>query len=261
MTVRLSIEADLDYYLPEPADILLQIEAAATPEQRLDHQQLTIWSDFPIAAVAGEDGIGQRSWVRVARLLQARYRAEVTIDRAAVALDSYGATPPRGLPGNVVAYLLPSRYCPSDRLEGFVRRRFAGLEGGAMASALAHWVQNELTYQGGMSNGTTTALDTFASRTGVCRDYAHLLVSLARAAEIPARCVAAYAPGVDPPDFHAVAELWLDGAWRLVDATGMSTADEIAGVAVGRDATDIAFMTVFGNAFFQQQRVQVRRLA
>ncbi|WP_342454627.1 transglutaminase-like domain-containing protein [Sphingomonas sp. H160509] len=57
----------------------------------------------------------------------------------------------------------------------------------------------------------TTALDTFASRSGVCRDYSHLLVSLARAGGIPARCVSAYAPGVDPPDFHAVAELWLAG--------------------------------------------------
>ena len=80
----------------------------------------------------------------------------------------------------------------------------------------------------------------------MCRDYAHLLVALARAGGIPARCVSAYAPGVDPPDFHAVAELWLDGDWRLVDATRMATCGDIARVCVGRDATDIAFMTVFG---------------
>ena len=108
--------------------------------------------------------------------------------------------------------------------------------------------------------GTTTALDTFASREGVCRDYAHLLVALARAAEIPARCVAAYAPDVTPPDFHAVAELWLDGGWHLVDATGMASPAEIARICVGRDATDIAFMTVFGTAQLIAQRVRVDRL-
>ncbi len=261
MSVRLSIEVDLDYSLPEDADVLLQIEAAATAEQVLHDPRLTIWSDHPIAAVVGENGIGQRSWVRIAGRLQAQYRAEVTVTRAPVSLASHGATPPRGLPGETVAYLLPSRYCPSDRLEGFVRRRFAGLSGGTMAAALADWVHSELTYRPGISNGTTTALDTFASRMGVCRDYSHLLVSLARAAEIPARCVAAYAPGVDPPDFHAVAELWLDGAWRLVDATGMAAAEELAGVAVGRDATDIAFMTVFGTCFLQEQRVSVIRVS
>ena len=94
----------------------------------------------------------------------------------------------------------------------------------------------------------------------MCRDFAHLLVTMARAGGIPARCVSAYAPGVDPPDFHAVAELWLDGEWRLVDATGMARADELARVAVGRDATDIAFLTIFGRAEMMRQTVRVVRL-
>lgn len=258
--MRLSIDVTLDYVLKDPADILLQIEVAATPDQRLEHQSLTIWSDHGVTAVAGEDGIGQRCWVRADHGLIARYEAIVAIDRPAVRLETLGATPARGLGGGLIPYLLPSRYCESDRLEGFVRRRFGGLSGGAMAAALADWVATRLTYQSGSSSGVTTALDTFGMRSGVCRDYAHLLVALARAAEIPARCVSAYAPGVDPPDFHAVAELWLEGGWHLVDATGMAHADEIAKVCVGRDATDIAFMTVFGEAQLCDQRVGVKRL-
>jgi len=258
--VRLSIDVVLDYHLPAAADILLQVEVAAMPDQRLAHQALTIWSDSPIAAVVGEDGIGQRCWIRGDRRFQARYRAEVAIDRVAHDLAGLPATPVRALPGALVPYLLPSRYCQSDRFEGFVRAEFAGLEGGALAQALADWTAAAMTYRSNGSSGETTALDTFASRSGVCRDYAHLLVALARAGEIPARCVAAYAPGVDPPDFHAVAELWLDGGWHLVDATGMARADEIARVCVGRDATDIAFMTVFGTADLLEQRVTVTRL-
>lgn len=258
--MRLSIDVTLDYVLKAPADILLQIEAAATSDQRLEHQSLTIWSDHGVTAVAGEEGIGQRCWVRADHGLLARYNAVVAIDRPVVRLDRMQATPARALGGALIPYLLPSRYCESDRLEGFVRQRFAGLAGGAMAAALVDWVATRLTYQSGSSSGVTTALDTFGSRSGVCRDYAHLLVALARAAEIPARCVSAYAPGVDPPDFHAVAELWLEGAWHLVDATGMARADDIAKVCVGRDATDIAFMTVFGEAQLCDQRVRVTRL-
>ncbi len=260
MPVRLAIEADLDYWLPEPADILLQLEAAALPDQRLDSRSLTVWSDHPIAATDGDEGMGQRCWARTQYRLMAQYRATVTVDRVAVDIAALPPTPPRALPGAVIPYLLPSRYCQSDRLEGFVRREFGGLSGGAMAQALLEWTRGALIYRSGVSQGDTTALDTFASRMGVCRDYAHLLVSLARAAEIPARCVGAYAPGVEPPDFHAVVELWLDGAWRLVDPTGMARVEEIVRICVGRDATDIAFMTVFGTAFFQAQRVTVHRL-
>lgn len=258
--MRLSIEALLDYQFDEPADVLLQVEAAAMADQRLETQSLVVESDHPIRAVAGEDGIGQRCWARGSRRLVARYAATVRVERAAAALDTLPATPVTRLPAATIPYLLPSRYCESDRFEHFVRRTFDGLTGGALATALVGWVADHLDYDNAVSNRGTGALETFAERRGVCRDYAHLTVALARAAEIPARCVSAYAPGVDPPDFHAVAELWLDGAWHLVDATGMARADEIARVGVGRDATDIAFMTVFGTARMAEQRVRVVRL-
>lgn len=256
--MRLSIEVDLDYaIMGPPTDVLLQIEAAAMADQRIVSEALTVWSDTPVVAVRGEEGIGQRCWIRAESWLKAEYRATVEIDRRPVDLARLPATPARALDGTLVPYLLPSRYCQSDRLEGFVRRQFGGMGGGALAVALADWVADALDYRANTSSGETTAIDTFASRSGVCRDYAHLLVALARAGEIPARCVSAYAPGVEPPDFHAVAELWLDGAWRLIDATRMAPAETIARVCVGRDATDIAFMTVFGIAQFVNQRVRV----
>jgi len=256
--MRLSIEVDLDYaIMGPPTDVLLQIEAAAMADQRIVSEALTVWSDTPVVAVRGEEGIGQRCWIRAESWLKAEYRATVEIDRRPVDLARLPATPARALDGTLVPYLLPSRYCQSDRLEGFVRREFGGMGGGALAVALAEWVADALDYRANTSSGETTAIDTFASRSGVCRDYAHLLVALARAGEIPARCVSAYAPGVEPPDFHAVAELWLDGAWRLIDATRMAPAETIARVCVGRDATDIAFMTVFGIAQFVNQRVRV----
>ncbi len=258
--MRLAIDVHLDYNFPEPADVLLQVEVAALPDQRLESASLTIGSDHPVRAVVGEEDIGQRCWARGETRLTAQYSATVQIDRNPIPLETLPATPVRLLPGPLTQYLLPSRYCESDRFETFVRHAFDGLEGGAMATALTAWVRDNLSYEIGSSTGDTTALHTFAERRGVCRDYAHLLVALARAAEIPARCISAYAPGVDPPDFHAVAEVWLDDAWHLVDATGMASCGEIARVCVGRDATDIAFMTVFGRADLVEQRVTVRRV-
>ena len=117
-----------------------------------------------------------------------------------------------------------------------------------------------MAYVAGSSDSETTAADSFVSRQGVCRDYAHLLASFARAGSIPARLVSAYAWRLDPPDFHAVVEVWLDGAWRLVDPTGLAPIEGIARIAVGRDATDIAFMTIFGMAEMRSQSVVVTRL-
>lgn len=258
--MRIAIDVHLDYAFPEPSDVLLQIEAAALPDQRIEHESLIIYSDHPIAATVGEDGVGQRCWAHAEGRLVADYHAVVAITRPTIVLDRLPLTPVRALAGDLIRYLLPSRYCESDRFEHFVRTTFAGLTGGALAAALTDWVRTSLTYRSGTSAGRTGALDTFAERRGVCRDYAHLLVALARAGEIPARCVSAYAPGVDPPDFHAVAELWLDGGWHLVDPTGMASCADLARVAVGLDATDIAFMTIFGTADLVAQTVVVRAL-
>lgn len=257
--MRLRIDAFLDYAFPQTADVLLQIEAAALPDQRLLHQSLSIGSPAPIRAAPGPDGIGQVTLAQGVGRLSATYVAVVEIVRAPVALETLAPTAVRDLPAETIPYLLPSRYCEVVPFEHFVRREFPGLAGGALAAALAAWVQASVDYGWPATGPGGSALCTFAERRGVCRDFAHLLVALARAGGIPARCVSAYAPGVDPPDFHAVAELWLGGEWRLVDPTGMARADEIARVVVGRDATDIAFLTIFGEAQMVSQVVTVTR--
>ena len=203
--------------------------------------------------------MGPSFWAAAAGQFRAEYRARIEIDRVILPLASLNAGDPRALPALVVPYLLPSRYCESDRFEAFVQREFSGFDGGAKIAAMRDWIDNNVDYVSGASNGETSAADTFVQRQGVCRDFAHLLAGFARAAMIPARLVSAYAPQVTPPDFHAVVEVWLDESWHLVDATGMAEPHEIVRICVGRDATDIAFMTVFGTADFREQRVTVTR--
>lgn len=258
--MRLAITAHLDYRLRTPADCLLAVEVAPMTDQVLVWDQLRVGGVGPLSPVAALEGIGRRTWMHGETQLTADYQAVVDIDRAPMVLEGLGADPLATLPAAVVPYLFPSRYCDSDRFEAAVLREFGDLAGGAKVQAIATWIRGHLDYAPGVSASTTTASDTFVAHHGVCRDFAHLLIAMVRAADIPARMVGAYGLGVTPQDFHAVAEVWLAGAWHLVDATGMAPTDGLVRLGVGRDATDIAFLTVFGRADFLAQWVTVTRL-
>jgi transglutaminase-like putative cysteine protease len=253
------IRVRLEYFITEPCDVLLQIEAAAMADQRLVSSTLIVGSPEALVAVEGEESIGQRTWAVGQGTFNVEYDSVVAIDRALPDFSQFRSDPPRDLPALVIPYLMPSRYCESNLFEAFVNREFGSVQGGAKITAMRRWMMSNIDYVSGTSDGDTTAAHTFVQRQGVCRDFAHLLASMARAASIPARLVSAYAPGVDPPDFHAVVEVWLEGSWHLIDATGMARPEEIVRIGVGRDATDIAFMTVFGSAELYDQRVEVKR--
>jgi transglutaminase-like putative cysteine protease len=257
--MRLNIAVELDYHFAQPTDVLLTVEVAQLPDQVLVEDRLVIDGVGPLRPIAGEDGIGRRTWMNAQGYFHASYRALVDVEREKVNLATLEAVPPRDLPAEVIPYLWPSRYCESDRFEGFVERQFTDAEGGAMIVALAEWINRRLDYRPGSSDTTTTAADTFVSREGVCRDYAHLLTAFARAAGVPARLVSAYGWQVEPPDFHALVEVWLGGAWHLVDPSRLAPIEGVARICVGRDATDIAFMTSFGPAEMRDQSVRVER--
>lgn len=255
--MTLSIRAELDYWFERPTDVLLQFEAAAIPEQSIVDQHLDVSQTDHFVRVAAHDGIGERIWVRVEGQLKIDYRATVRIERLLEDCLKLKVLPPHQLPGETVEYLMASRYCPSDLFESFVETEFGTLNDGAKVIAMRDWIADHFSYVPGSSTSETTALESFVKRQGICRDYAHVMITLARAAGIPARIVSVYAVGVDPPDFHAVAEVFLGGAWHLIDATGMAHAGDMAKIGVGRDAADVAFLTSFGHAELKHQRVSV----
>ena len=144
---------------------------------------------------------------------------------------------------DLVTYLRPSRYCESDSLLPTARSEFAGLSGHALLTAVTLWVWEKLSYVPGSSLVTDGAARTLMARRGVCRDYAHLVIALLRALDVPARMAAVYAPGLSPMDFHAVAEAHIDGQWWVVDATRLAPRQSLLRISTGRDAADIAFLT------------------
>lgn len=255
--MKLNIHAHLDYELDEPTDVLLQVEAAAIPEQSIEWSDLVLPNAEHIARVPAQDCIGERIWLRLKGKMVVDYRATVTVNRLLADCRTLAKVPPHQLPGETVPYLLSSRYCESDRFHPFVAAEFGNIEGGELIMAMRDWVHGHLSYVPGSSGVMTTAGDTFIARQGICRDYAHLLICLARAAGVPARIASVYALGVDPPDFHAVAEIFLGGEWHLVDPTGMAKEAAMVKIGVGRDAADVAFLTAFGNARIIAQSVLV----
>lgn len=258
--MKLSIATDLAYGFAEPTDALLQIEAAAIPEQRVESAQIDLPPTEHFARMPGHDAIGERIWLRLQGEVQIHYEARVAIERLDAELTQLPAVPPHLLPAETVDYLMPSRYCPSDEFQSIVEAAFGNLSGGERVSAMRDWIADALTYEAGSSSASTDAMETYVARQGVCRDYAHLLVTMARASAIPARFASVYAPDVEPQDFHAVAEIFLDGAWYPVDATGMAAAGEIAKIGIGRDAADVSFLTSYGPATMNSQSVSVWRI-
>lgn len=253
----LDLTVHLHYRMAQATDLLLQVEAAHLPDQPVLHTGLTLAGSLPHTRIAAEDGIGERIWLHVERELVCDYTASIAVIRPPQDIRGLPADPPHMLPGDIVKYLMPSRYCPADEFQNFVTAEFGHLQGGARIAAIRDWIEAKFLYAPGCSNSQTTALDTFVQRQGICRDFAHVLITLARASAIPARFASVYAPGVVPQDFHAVAEVWLGGAWHLVDPTGMASADSIARIGVGQDAADVAFITSYGPVEMIAQAVTV----
>ena len=259
--MRLKIDVSLDYAFPEAADVLLAVEAGQLADQLLLEDLLTVGGAGPLRPIAGEEGIGQRTWLRAEGDFRAVYAATVEVERARRRRST----------------TFPARRCATSRPQSSpisgpaaTANRTSSRPSSRRSSARSRAAPRSRRWPNGfapkwpMSRGSsdsqTTAADAFVQRQGVCRDYAHLMATFARAAGIPARLVSAYAWQLDPPDFHAVVEVWLDGAWHLVDATGLAPIEGLVRICVGRDATDIAFMTIFGAAEMVAQSINVTRL-
>lgn len=169
---------------------------------------------------------------------------------------------PRDIPAEAMIYTLPSRYCQSDLLFRMAATEFSELPpGGTRVQAIAEWVRKHIEYRYGTTDAKTSAFDTATERIGVCRDFAHLVIAFCRALGIPARYASGYALGLEPPDFHGYAQVYLGNAWHDVDATTDQVRPALVPIAVGRDAADVAMMTTWTNHTLLNQIVEVSEAA
>ena len=166
---------------------------------------------------------------------------------------------PFEIPRECLIYTVPSRYCQSDLLARMANSEFGSLApGGRRVNAIADWIREHVEYRYGTTDAGTSAYDTATQRIGVCRDFAHLLIAFCRALGIPARYVSGYCLDLEPEDFHGYAQVYLGGAWHIVDATFSGNRPALVPIGIGRDAADVAMTTLYGNSELVEQTVEVR---
>ncbi len=253
--MKIRVRAELVYRFDPPTDAIYKIQVANWPGQNILEETLTTTPEVAFQHDR-DDEFG-------ARTLRAHLQGEVAmVYEAVVDNGTLKGLPPvtvqhdwNELPAEVLPYLNPSRYCPSDQFGRFVERTFGGTVGGDRVLKILGWIAENIDYEPGASDSETTASRTFIDRAGVCRDFTHMGITLCRASGIPARAVSAFAHQLNPPDFHAIFEVWLSDGWWLVDPTGLAPVEGLVRIACGRDAADIAFLTTQGSCQMVRQSV------
>jgi transglutaminase-like putative cysteine protease len=182
------------------------------------------------------------------------YAAELLLsDPADTIAPDAPETPVQALPDDVLSFVIPSRFCLPDELGHDAWQRFGASESGwSRVQAVVDFVHGHLEFVPGASNPWTTAADAYRAGQGVCRDFAHLAITFCRALNIPARYVFGYIPDIgvsgplEPMDFAAWFEAYLDGRWHTFDARNNTPRIGRVVVGRGRDAVDVALITSFG---------------
>jgi len=241
--LRWQVGCTLSFEVEAAAEIALQVAVATVAGRTVDERLAITLDGQPLARQVRELHAPHAG--RIHHLLVAPGLLQVTYEATAEGqpVTTEGASDEVVL--ERLTSLRPSRYCPSDALVGFAAGELGGREPDAeLARAVVDWVAGRTVYVPGSTGPLETAVETLLAGQGVCRDFAHLVIGLARAVGIPARLVAAYAPGLSPMDFHAVVEAHVDGAWHVFDPTGLAPRPSLLRIATGRDAADTAFADV-----------------
>ena len=168
----------------------------------------------------------------------------------------------QNVPDDVLGYLLPSRYCESDRFHQMATEIAAGQQPGYnQVAAIVSWLRNTISFRPGSSDIPVSAAEVNSRRVGVCRDLAHLGIALCRSLSIPARMVVGYLYRLEPIDLHAWFEAYVGGRWYTFDATQAELKGGYVAVGYGRDAADVAVYNQFGPAVYPTaQTVHVERI-
>ncbi len=254
-----TVETVLEYEVRVPTHFCFNLEAAHCSTQQILSERLAVSSGVALRSFT--DPVSGNRFFRFDAPpgpLLVDYKADVEVYSEPV--DEHLAETPVGeVPDNVFPYLMATRYCESDLLAGTAQQLFGREAPGiGRVRKIVQWIHDTIEYRLGSTSSTSTAHEVFTQRAGVCRDFAHLGITMCRALNVPARIVVGYVWFDEPPqDFHAMFEAWLGGRWVLFDPTGMAPVDRLVRIGTGRDAKDVAFSTFFGAVEMTRMEVKV----
>jgi len=262
-TIDLRVGCEFSYDVSAPTPATVQVRPRSDSSHKLVSETWSTTPSVPIDEYSDIYGNPVKRFVMPPGPLVLRYDAICAVPDGP---EPDASTVPQALvdqvPGEVLHFTLPSRYCLSDELMGMAWELFGQTQpGGARVQAICDWVHDNIKFKYGTSNPLTTAADVLRDRIGVCRDLTHVAVSFCRAMNIPARYVFGYLPDLyvpidpNPMDFAAWMEVYLGDRWWTFDPRNNARRAGRVLIGRGRDALDVAMLTTFGPATFRSMTV------
>ncbi len=257
------VGCEFTYDVSAPTPVTVQVRPRSDASHRLIAESWSTVPPLPVDEYLDIYGNPIKRVVMPPGALVLRYDATCSVpDEPDPDGSGVAQLPVEQIPGQLLHYTLPSRYCLSDELMGTAWQLFSGTgPGWARVQAICDWVHDNIRFQYGTSHPLTTAVDVYRDRVGVCRDFAHLAISFCRAMNIPARYVFGYLPDIyvpvapEPMDFAAWIEVWLGDSWWTFDPRNNQRRVGRVLIGRGRDALDVAMLTTFGPAAFRSMTV------
>ncbi len=252
MEIRVGYELIYDCPQPTPMILMLSVHSSRAYDIIVP-DRMTTTPDVPIAMY--RDSFGNKCTRIVAPAGQIKISATGIVKDSGqtdVVAPNARQVPVQNLPEDVLVYLLGSRYCETDHLMQTAWYLFGHLQPGwGMVQAICDFVNNHIRFDYQLARCTRSAWDAYNERVGVCRDYAHLALTLCRCMNIPARYCTGYlgdigVPVNGPMDFSGWFEAYLDGKWYTFDPRNNIPRIGRILIATGRDATDVPISNTFG---------------
>jgi len=269
--LTLRVGCSLSYEATGPATLLLNLKPRPNRNHAVVFEALALGNNLPSDEFTDSHGN------QVFRIQLAPGTNHIRHDAIVAAssrpdnhdLPSGDPLTPADTPPEFFRYMLPSRYCDSDKLTNFAWEKFGQVEHGLpRVTAISQWIHDNIEYRYFSGRTDLSAWDVLQRGYGVCRDFAHLAVALNRTFNLPARYVTGHMPDIGVPDpdnhmdFHAYAEVYVGGHWFTTDARFHVPRIGRIKISCGQDAVDGAFSTIYGGAtlsYFQVWAYQVAR--
>lgn len=258
--MQFKVSSELAYEVKSPSTFIFNILASKTPNQKVLQESLILDPQIPFEEFTSQDESTRFLRVKVKDNISFKISYNATVDvqyRFVNQAHAQEDVKVEYLDADLIPFLFPSRYCQSDRLQRLAYKEFGQIDDVySKVAAISNWIYNNVEYLSGSTNASTSAVDTILERAGVCRDFAHLGIALCRSLSIPARYFTGYAFQLNPPDFHACFEAYINDRWIFFDPTRLVAINGLVKIANGRDAADAAVASIFGNTICTLMNVQ-----
>lgn len=245
----LKTSCEFSFYISVPTPFILMLRPRSNEKQWIGREEYKISPITPAHEYKDVYGNLCQRLIAQPGTFSIRTSAEVRVEEFFDEKKKKDFVEVQNLPDSVLGYLLPSRYCESDRFSDMAFSITAGQAlGYDQVAKIEDWLRQNIQYLPGTSNVAISAVEVNLKQSGVCRDFAHLGIALCRGLSIPARMVVGYLHELKPMDLHAWFEAYVGDKWYTFDAVHSGVKRGYVAVGYGRDAADVAIFNQFGPA-------------